>query len=68
MRTTAKYLQLSYFSITHYESWDAGMAHQFPLTSSFIEATIRDTGLRMFDLDQIVWSARNRIEYFYNTS
>jgi len=64
MRATAKCLQLSYFSITHHESWGAGTAHQFPLTSSFMEATMRDTGLRMFDLDQIVWSARNRMEYF----
>ena len=44
------------------------MAHQFPLTSSFIEAMIRDTGLRMFDLDQIVWSGRSRIEYLSNNT
>jgi len=47
MQATAKCLQLSYFSITHHQSWDAGMGHQFPLTSSFIEAMIHHTGLNV---------------------
>ena len=37
----AEFLQLSWFSTTHRESWDAGTAHRFQLRSSFI-TTVMD--------------------------
>jgi len=36
----AEFLQLSWFSTTHRESWDAGTAHQFQLRSNFITAVM----------------------------
>ena len=40
LETTAEFLQLSWFSITHCKIWDAGTALQFQLGSSFIMAAM----------------------------